>query len=644
MRVLQSISGLRQLFLIPVLVTGINCAAAAEIALIETPVLAGLVASGELPPVNQRLPAEPSVADMKTIGVHGGQIRLLMGRVKDTRLLVVYGYARLAKYDEDFNIQPDILKDIVVREGREFTLILRRGHRWSDGHPFTTEDFRFYWEDFANNNEVSPAGLPTMLTIDGEAPVVEVIDEVTVRYTWSRPNPHFLTALSRSSPFYIYRPAHYLKQFHASYRDKEQLAALVEEKGQRNWVGLMLGYGRQYRNDNPALPTLQPWVLTTRPPAQRFIFKRNPYFHRIDRRGQQLPYADEIAMTIASAKLIAAKTGAGESDLQARSLKFSDYTFLKQGESRNDYSVHLWRTAKGSHVALFPNLNAADPQWRRLFRDTNFRRALSMAANRHEINQAIYFGLAYEVNNAPLPQSSLFNNEYATRWTQFDLPAANRILDQLGLIERNSRGIRLLPDGRPMELIIETAGENSEQADVLELVHDSWLQAGIKIYTKPLQREVLKNRIYAKTTLMSVWSGLENGIPTTSSSPAELAPTDQDQFQWSKWGQHYQTNGRSGEATDMADPKSLASLNKSWVDSVDDETRLEIWNRMLDLYTDQVFSIGLISGVRQPVVISNRLRNVPTDGIYNWDPGSHFGIYQPDTFWFDETSKPAGSQ
>ena len=643
MRQLLSVNNLIRLLVLSFL-SGVHPTIAQQISLVETPIFVGRVASGEIPPVAERLPTEPSIVEMGAMGRHGGQMRLLMGRAKDIRLMVVYGYARLAKYLPDLSIQADILKNITVRQGREFTLRLRRGHKWSDGHPFTAEDFRFYWDDIANNEEVSPTGLPTVMMINGKAPDFEVIDDVTLRYTWDRPNPYFLPSLARASPLYLYRPSHYLKQFHASYRDPQELAALVEEQGQRNWVALLLKRGRQYRNDNPELPTLQPWVLNTAAPAQRFIFKRNPYYHRIDGNGRQLPYVDEVAITIASAKLIPAKTGAGEADLQARSLSFSDYTFLKQGEARNDFTVHLWRTARGAHLALFPNLNTSDPEWQKLFRNTNFRRALSISTNRHEINQVIYFGLAYEGNNSPLPQSPLFNDEFAKRWTGFDLQAANRILDDLGLTEYNSRGIRLLPDGRPMEIIVETAGEDSEQADVLELLHDSWMQVGIKIYTKPLQREVLRNRVFAGTTLMSVWFGLENGIPTSDTSPAELAPTNQEQFQWPKWGQYYQTNGKAGEQIDMAIPRRLASLNESWMIAEDDDARRQIWGEMIDLYTDSVFSIGLASGVRQPVVVSNRLHNVPPDGIYNWDPGAHFGIYQPDTFWFDDMPETAESE
>ncbi len=615
--------------------------------LIETPELAGRVANGELPPVGERIPEIPAVAAMigdAVPGVHGGQLRLLFGRAKDIRLMVVYGYARLIGFDRRYNLVPDILRDVDVEDGRIFTLHLRPGHRWSDGQPFTAEDFRFYWEDFANNEEVSAAGPPSIMMAGGEAPVFDVIDEYTVRYSWSRPNPHFLPALAGARPLFIYRPAHYLKQFHARYRNEEELAALVEEEGQRNWVALLFNKGRQYRTENPDMPSLQPWTITTPPPADRFIFKRNPFYHRIDPEGRQLPYIDEVAVTIASAKLIPAKAGSGEVDLQARSLSFSDYTFLKQGEKNNDFNVRLWRTAKGAKVALYPNMNTTDETWRTLFREANFRRALSLGVNRYELNQVIYYGLALEANNTVLPASPLYREEYAKKWANFDPDRANALLDGLGLTARDGDGLRLLPDGRPMEIIIETAGEDTEQTDVLQLVHDSWRELGIKIYSKPLQREVLRNRIFTGTTLMSVWSGLENGVPTASMPPSELAPTDQQQLQWPKWGQFYQSGGAAGKPIDMAIPRQLATLNEAWTLATEDDVRAAIWHEMLGIHADQIYTIGLISGVRQPVVVANDLRNVPEDGIYNWDPGAHFGIYEIDTFWFDRPVESAAAE
>ena len=109
-------------------------------------------------------------------------------------------------------------------------------------------------------------------------------------------------------------------------------------------------------------------------------------------------------------------------------------------------------------------------------------------------------------------------------------------------------------------IVVETAGETSEQADILELVHDTWLKAGIKLYTKPLQRETFRNRVFAGETLMSVWGGLENGAPAPASSPAELAPTSQQQLQWPKWGQHHQNRGRTGEPCDGRYATELLAL------------------------------------------------------------------------------------
>ncbi len=605
----------------------------------ETPYFAKAVKAGELPPVGERIPQEPIVFDgdgkKLTLGVQGGDLRMLMGRVKDVRMAVVYGYARLVGFDTSFNLKPDIAKSVDVEDGRIFTFRLRKGHKWSDGKPFTSEDFRYYWEDIVNNKELSPSGPPRILLVDGEAPKVEFIDETTIRYSWSKPNPFFLAALAGARPLYIYRPAHYLKKYHARYVKADKLAAMVKASGQRNWVALHFKKDHQYKNENIKMPTLQPWVNTTKKPSERFIFKRNPYFHRIDGNGRQLPYIDQLVMTIANNKLIPAKTGSGETDLQARYLQFNNYTFVKQGEKRNGYTVRRWRPAKGAKIALFPNLTIKDPVWRALFRKADFRRALSLAINREDINQTVYFGLGTESNNTVLAGSPFYKEEYRTKWATYDLDGAAKLLDGLGLNKRDDQGVRLLADGRRLEIIVETAGEDSEQTDILELIKDDWLKIGVKMFVKPLQRENLRNRIFAGQTQMSVWSGLENAVPTADWAPDELAPTSQQQLQWSSWGNYYETSGKGGEKPDMAVADELLKLNDDWRNAASKEKRGEIWRKMLDIHADRIFSIGIIAGVPQPVVVSNRLHNVPVQGIYNWNPGAHFGIYRPDTFWFE---------
>ena len=595
--------------------------------------LAERVAAGDLPPLHERLPDEPLVVDDgRATGDYGGDWNMLISRAKDTRILVVFGYARLVGYDASFSLVPDILDSFTVEDGRIFTFRLRRGHRWSDGHPFTSEDFRYWWEDVAGNPELSPSGPPTVMRAGGVLPLFEVISDEVVRYTWPTPNPDFLPALAGAAPLFIYRPAHYMKQFHVDHGDSQAIARQAAEAGKPGWASLHNALDNLYRFDNPDLPTLQPWTITNEAPAQRFIGERNAFYHKVDARGRQLPYMDRVVMTVVDSKLIPLKTWAGEADLQVRGLAFNDYTFLKEGEEHNDYRVRLWQTARGSQLALYPNLNVADPVWRRVLRDLRFRRALSLAINRREINQVIYFGLGLEGQNTVLPASPLYRSEFRDAWARFDLEEANRLLDDMGLVVED--GMRLLPDGRPLEVIVETAGENPEETDILELIHDSWAAAGIKLYPKPLQREVLRNRIFAGKTVMAMWFGNENGVPVADMSPGEFAPTTQQLLMWPRWGQYHETSGAAGEPIDMEAPRRLMDLYLAWRKSRTVDERRTIWEEMLELYCDGVYSIGLVAGILQPLAVSNRMRNVPEEAIYNWDPGAQLGVWQPDTFFF----------
>ena len=607
----------------------------------ETPLFKEDVASGKLSKVSERLPSDPEVAESETIGNPGGELRMLMGGPKDTRMMVVYGYARLVAYTPALNLVPDILTSVDVQDGRIFTLHLRAGHKWSDGYPFTSEDFRYWFEDVAQNSKLSPSGLPVSMMVQGELPRFDVLDDTTIRYVWKRPNPLFLPNLAGADPLYIYCPSHYLKQFHEKFADNVTLEALVKKHNQRNWAALHARMDTMYRNDNPNLPSLEPWVLKTKPPSERFIFERNPYYYRVDEAGHQLPYIDRVLMSIADSKIIPAKTGAGESDLQARYLRFDNYTFLKDSEDINKYRVRLWRTGPGSQLALYPNLNVNDEIWRTLVRDLRFRRALSLAVNRHEINQAIYFGLAIEGQNTVLPRSPLYEPEYRSAWANFDLREANRLLDSIGLTERDSDGMRLLPDHRPMEIIVENSGESTEQTDVLELIRDSWRRIGVRLFAKPLQLTLFRRRVFSGETLMSIDKGIENGLATAAMSPWEFAPISQQQLQWPKWGQYYETKGKAGELPDLPSATRLKELYEDWLGAGLQPDQSRIWHAMLQIWADEVFSIGMVAGVLQPVVVSQKLHNVPEEGSYNWDPGAFFGIFKPDTFWLDTSDTRA---
>jgi peptide/nickel transport system substrate-binding protein len=602
---------------------------------VSPPFFAEAEKAGDLAPVAERLPEQPLVTEMPEMGRQGGELHTLMASPKDSRILVAYSYSRLIGYDRHYNLKPDLLESYEVEEGRIFTFHLRKGHKWSNGKPFTTEDFRFWWEDVANNEELFPVGPPTILIVDGEKPKVEVIDDETIRYSWSKPNTEFLPALAAAAPLYIYQPSKYMKKFHKKYADPADLEAAVADSGQPSWAALFNRRGNQYRNDNPKLPTLDPWVLRIKPPADRLVFVRNPYYHRVDPKGQQLPYFDQIVMDVADAKLIPAKVAAGESDLQARYLRFDNYTFLKKAALEGRFNLHLWDDSRGSNFALFPNLNCNDEEWRKLNRDVRFRRALSLGVNRHEINQAIYYGLGKEGANTVQEMSPLFKSQYRLAWSIYDLSTANRLLDEIGLTQRDDDGYRLLPDGRRMTIIVETAGESTEETDILQLIKDSWAQLGIDLFTKPSQREVFRDRIFAGDTIMSVSYGVDNGIPTAEMSPQEFAPSTQQQYMWPKWGQFIETSGTNGTEIDLPEARELADLLADWRGNADPVKRAEIWSRILAIWSEQVYSIGTVTNIPQPVVVHKSVHNLPEKGMWAWEPGGHFGLYRLDTFWRD---------
>ncbi|MBN9488873.1 MAG: ABC transporter substrate-binding protein [Alphaproteobacteria bacterium] len=607
----------------------------------ETPMLAGRVASGALPPVAERIPRPPLIvkefAGGDGPGVPGGQLNMLVSSARDTALMTVYSYTRLIVYDDKFKLRPDLLESYEVSDGREFTFKLRAGHKWSDGHPFTTEDFRFFWEDIANNKELSPSGPAVELMVDDKPPQVDIIDERTIRYRWDKPNPYFIESQARAAPLFLFRPAHYLKKVHARYTDPAEIAKAAKGGQQGwSWVQVFHRLDAMFGDDNIDLPTLNSWVNTTPSPAQRFVFVRNPYYHRIDEKGQQLPYVDRIVFTLSAVGLIPAKAGLGEADLQSRYLSMRDYTFLQKNAKTSGAKVRLWQLGSGSQVALYPNLNTNDEGWRKLFRDRRFRRALSLAIDREEMNQVLYIGLATPSNNTIMPRSTLFKREYATSWSQYDPKLANKLLDEIGLTNRDAQGIRLRPDGRSAAIVVESSSEDAESADALQLITDYWKAIGIKMLVKPQSKENFRLRTFSGEAQMTAYAGIATAVPTPNSSPREFAPTMRGGLQWPKWGMYVEGKGKQGEKCDMDSACRLLDYVEEWQNATDEAGRRKAWEKILQTNADEVFSIGTVNGIRQPIMVGSHVRNVPKDGYYAWDPGGYIGLYQPDTFWISK--------
>jgi peptide/nickel transport system substrate-binding protein len=602
----------------------------------DVPFFADLLKDGKLPPMAERIPETPIVVD--TAGQYGGDIVTLVPRARDIRYISTFTYTRLVGYDRNLQLQPDLLEKLENVDDRAFTFTLRAGHRWSDGSPFTTEDFRYYWEDVAQNLDLSPAGLPEFMLVDGKPPLFEIIDDRTLRYTWDKPNPRFLPQLAGPLDPGIYRASAYLKQFHAKYADKAALDEKAKQQKLKSWAALHNRMDDMKEQTNPALPTLMPWRVMNSAPANRFIFERNPYYHRIDKSGQQLPYVDRFIMDVSASGLFAAKANAGELDLLFRGLSMSDIPVLKEGEKAKGYTTLLWPYARGTELALYPSLNTVDPVWRGLNRDLRFRRALSLGIDRKTLNNALLFGLGTEGNNTVVAESPLFSKELRTINADYDPGEASRLLDEIGLTKRNGAGIRLLPDGRELEIIVETDGESSLVVDGLTLIGEFWREIGVRLFVKPQDRTVLRNRSYAGLTVMVAAPGLDNAVPTTIMPPTELAPMRQDNYTWPKWGQYIETKGKNGEQVDIPKAQRLLDLYANWMNTGNRDVQREAWTEMLHNHVENQWSIGTISGALQPIVVRNGLQGLPARALYSWEPTAMLGIYRVDELYWNKAA------
>ena len=238
-----------------------------------------------------------------------------------------------------------------------------------------------------------------------------------------------------------------------------------------------------------------------------------------------------------------------------------------------------------------------------------------------------------------LPQSPLFKPELAKDYTGYDVAKANALLDEAGLQRRDAEGIRLLPDGRRAEITVETSGINQLYTDIMELIGSDWAKLGIRTYVHPSHLDIFRQRIASGDTIMSMDQGMDNAVPTAEFEPNALAPTTDAQYQWPGFGLYVQSSGHEGQKIDMPEIQRLEDLWHDWRRADTVAKQRGVWREMLSLNADQVFAIGIVNGTRQPVVVADRMRNVPQSGLWSFQPSSYFGLYMPDTFFYTDAGK-----
>lgn len=580
----------------------------------EAPMLAEMVEQGQLPPVDERLPPEPVVIEPhESIGEYGGTWQAVIRRANESMYAELY-YEPMLRYSMGGQeILPNVAESWEEDdEAKVFTFHMRQGIKWSDGEPLTADDVVFWFEDIISNRDLYPA-FPTWLTSGGQGPVLEKIDDYTVRFTFESSAPFFIRQMGH--PWNeVYRPRHYLEQFHADYADEAELNQKVEESGYNSWSELFLA--EEDWDISLGMPVIFGWMNESLGTDQRTAV-RNPYYWKVDTEGNQLPYIDrQVARMAAETPVAQMMAFSGEVDYTSFAVgQFPrDTMALKRNMDQGDYHVVDAPISEPNVFILAINLNHKDPVVREIFNDRRFRIALSHAINRQEIQSLVYLDQPKESRQcAPLPESPYYHEAAAKNYIEYDPDTANQLLDDMGLTERDSNGIRLRPDGTPISISLEVMSFRDDFIDALELISGWWGDVGVGASVRPED-----NSLYGTRRRGAEHDGGVNfsgaGLYTPI-RPDRMIPITDDCIWAPDWGRWYATDGASGEEP-PDEVKHQMDLYDQLLQTPDLADQQALWNEIMDLNAENLYHMGICDRATVPCTVSNRMRNVPESG---WD-------------------------
>lgn len=616
----------------------------------EAPMLAELVAQGALPPVDERLPKNPKVLQpYHSVGVYGGTWRRGFRGASDRfgvhttvadHLLEIY-----QQEGGDVTLIPNVAESYEVNDdATEFIWHLREGHKWSDGVEMSSENAVWWYENVFLNDDLAPNRRYDNVRQQEFLTGIEAVDPQSFKCTYSVPNPTLPLGVVRGEAWGVIGglnfmvPHHYLQNFHPDFADAAELDAVIAEKQVNSWAELWVGGPIGMFFFNPELPIVGPWPMKTTVPADLVIQERNPYYFQVDVEGNQLPYIDQIShLFFEDQETFNLRLIAGEVDCQYRHVQISDYPLLKENEARGGYRVLQWRADGNSGYAVNSTPRnddgAVDEAQSAIVSQADFRRALSLAINRDEINELVYNGLSIARQAAPIPGSPVWKQAYEEAWAQYDPDLANELLDGLGLTERDSSGFRQRPDGQTLVLRLDVdAAPGSAADDQNQLIKQYWEAVGVRVTINAMER-TLRETVQFSDRFSVVGAGIGNtALPLAFDGWHGGAPGG-----WGRYARTYQTNNLDplGVAPPEGDPiYDMQALIDQAYQTIDLDQAHETLKEALDIYYDQCYNIGVVGAGVVPVVVSNRMKNVP-DGNIQANALMQINNGQPAQFFID---------
>ncbi len=580
----------------------------------ENPLFSQKVKKGLLPPVEKRLPADPLVLlPYGEIGQYGGTLRgLSLSYESGTSEILSWRHTNFVRFNDDARtIVPNVAKAWKWDEDYAgITFSLRKGHRWSDGAPFTADDVVFWFNDIIMNKELHPEVPSPWGDLDAQ---IEKIDAATVKFTLNKPYTTLLFYLggvgSYSDP---YAPMHFLKEFHINYNPKANEIAV--EKGFKDWTHRFRQYWSKWtdavvmRPSGLEVPTLESHILKEAPTPVSRKFIANPYYFKVDTAGNQLPYIDYHHERFLERTSWAGEILNGNVDQKSQNLPLDLYPELITNEKKGNFKVQLPLT--GSGPAILFNKTHKDPVLREIFLDARFNHAVSLAINREELNQKLFLGLCKP--QQALPQNTRFITRADKNFMAGYAPErANALLDEMGL-KRGANGIRIRKDGTPLSITWEYTLQYVWSHEFPKLVARYWNDIGIQVVLKEVTtKETRKKQDSNTLDITSEW--MSPFEPTLFAMPITFMPpyATAHPIMGKPWVDWKNSQGKFG----IKPPEwvfKLWELGQDFVSTIPGTDWYDAVGReIVRINLENLTIIGTLGEVPLVTIVSNRLANTP---------------------------------
>ncbi len=376
----------------------------------------------------------------------------------------------------------------VSRDGRVYTLKLRKGIRFSDGQPFDADDVVFSFSVYLDEKVGSPQR--DLLIIHGKPITVIKVDEYTVQFLL--PGPY--AAAERLFDGLAILPRHILEK---EYRKGNFAQAWTVNTPPSQMVGL------------------GPFRLKECIAGQRLVLERNPYYWKVDQQARRLPYLDELVFVpVGTEDAQVMRFEAGETDIINR-LSAENYKLLSRERGRRNSQLADMGPSLEYNFLVF---NQNDISGKKLdevilrqswFRDLKFRQAISTAVDRDAIVRLVYEGMGAPLwGNVP-PANKLWVNK-AIPHPARSIDTARQLLRSAGYTW-NASGQLLDSKGRAVEFSIITSSSNTQRMKMATLVQDDLSHLGMRVHVVPLDFRALLDRIFQTFNYDAAIMGLGGG-------------------------------------------------------------------------------------------------------------------------------------